>query len=518
MCLRDSRYSKWLNGVPAILDENENTLFEIKDFRHPLLVWNDFHEKKNTVVPTTFDVPSDLKVVAITGPNTGGKTVALKSIGLAVLMAKAGILLPCTGSPRLPWCKNVLADIGDEQSLQQNLSTFSGHILRISRILDAIASSHGTTLVLLDEVGAGTDPSEGTALAMALLKIMADRARLTIATTHFGELKALKYSDSRFENASVSFDSETIKPTFHLQWGIPGRSNAIEISQRLGLDSEVIKRAQEFINPASVDNVNQVIKGLEKQRERQQSAAEDAAALLAKTELLHEELLDSWQKQRQQTERFNEQGRFKLESSIREGQKEVRHLIKRLRDQNASGETARIAGKRLRQMEKGYRSNRRVPHVPGWVPKIGDKVRLSSIGKAGEIISFSDDGMQLTVLCGVFRSKVSLTEVESLDGQKAEINPSVQVKTSQVRKNLSLVRTKKNTLDVRGLRVHEAEGVIEEKLRNCSGALWVIHGIGSGKLKKGLRKWFDSLSYVEKVADAEPHDGGPGCSVVWMVD
>ena len=126
--LSRARYSKWLNGVPAILDEKENTLFEIKNFRHPLLVWNDFHEKKNTVVPTSFDVAPDLKVVAITGPNTGGKTVALKSIGLAVLMAKAGLLLPCTGSPRLPWCKNVLADIGDEQSLQQNLSTFSGHI------------------------------------------------------------------------------------------------------------------------------------------------------------------------------------------------------------------------------------------------------------------------------------------------------------------------------------------------------------------------------------------------------
>jgi DNA mismatch repair protein MutS2 len=504
--------------VPAILDEEENTLFEIKDFRHPLLVWNDFHEKKNRVVPTSFDVSANLKVVAITGPNTGGKTVALKSIGLAVLMAKAGLLLPCTGSPRLPWCKNILADIGDEQSLQQNLSTFSGHILRISRILDAIDSFPGTTLVLLDEVGAGTDPTEGTALAMALLKIMADRARLTIATTHFGQLKALKYSDSRFENASVSFDSETIQPTFHLQWGIPGRSNAIEISKRLGLDEQVIKSAQKFINPENVENVNQVIQGLEKQRERQQSAAEDAAALLAKTELLHEELLNSWQKQRQQSEEFNEQGRFKLESSIRDGQKEVRHLIKRLRDQNASGETARIAGQRLRQMEKGYRSDRRIQHITSWTPKIGEKVRLSSIGKAGEIISFSDDGMQLTVLCGVFRSKVSLTEVESLDGQKAEINPLVQVKTSQVRKNLSLVRTKKNTLDVRGLRVHEAEGVIEEKLRHCSGALWVVHGIGSGKLKKGLRKWLDSLSYIEKVADAEPHDGGLGCSVVWMID
>ncbi len=231
-----------------------------------------------------------------------------------------------------------------------------------------------------------------------------------------------------------------------------------------------------------------MIKGLEKQRERQQSAAEDAAALLAKTELLHEELLDRWQKQRQQSDEANEKGRLSLESSIREGQKEVRQLIKRLRDQNASGETARIAGQRLRQMEKGSRGNRRIQHSPRWTPEIGEKVRLSSIGKAGEIISFSDDGMQLTVQCGVFRSKVSFTEVESLDGQKAEINQLVQVKTSQVKKNLSLVRTKNNTLDVRGLRVHEAEGVIEEKLRNCSGALWVIHGIGSGKLKKGLRK------------------------------
>ncbi len=516
--LARARYSKWLNGVPAILEEEENTLFEIKDFRHPLLSWNDFHEKKTTVVPTSFDVSPSLKVVAITGPNTGGKTVALKSIGLAVLMAKAGLLLPCKGLPRLPWCKHILADIGDEQSLQQSLSTFSGHILRISRILDVIASSPGTTLVLLDEVGAGTDPTEGTALAMALLKIMADRARLTIATTHFGELKALKYSDSRFENASVSFDSETIKPTFRLQWGIPGRSNAIEISKRLGLDAEVIKSAQKFINPQSVDNVNQVIKGLEEQRERQQSAAEDAASLLAKTELLHEELLDSWQKQRQRSDTVNEKGRFNLESSIREGQREVRELIKRLRDQNANGETARVAGQRLRQLEKGSRRNRGIQNRPNWIPKIGEKVRLSSIGKAGEIISFSDDGMQLTVLCGVFRSTVDLSDIESLDGQKASLKTVINVNTSKVRKNFSLIRTKKNTLDVRGLRVHEAESVIEEKLRTCSGALWVIHGIGSGKLKKGLRQWFNTLSYIKKVADAEPFDGGAGCSVLWMIE
>ncbi len=515
--LARARYSKWLNGVPPILEDDENSSFDIKNFRHPLLVWNDFHSKKHQVVPISFDVSSDLKVVAITGPNTGGKTVALKSIGLAVLMAKTGLLLPCTGHPRMPWCENILADIGDEQSLQQNLSTFSGHILRISRILAAISDSPGTSLVLLDEVGAGTDPSEGTALAVALLKTMAARARLTIATTHFGELKALKYNDSRFENASVSFDSVTIKPTFHLQWGIPGRSNALEISQRLGLDIEVINSAQKLLNPKGLENINQVIRGLEEQRERQQSAAEDAAALLARTELLHEELLQGWQKQRQQTNEFNEKGRIKLESSIRDGQKEVRHLIKRLRDQNASGETARLAGQRLRQMEKGYRNNRKNEANQLWKPSIGEKVRLTAIGKAGEILSFSDDGMQLTVLCGVFRSTVDLTEVESLDGKKVRESQVVRINSSQIQKNFSNVRTKKNTVDVRGLRVHEAEGVIEEKLRNCSGALWIIHGIGSGKLKKGLRAWFETLPYIDKILDAEPHDGGLGCTVIFII-
>ncbi len=516
--LARARYSKWFNGVPPILEDEPNSPFDIKNFRHPLLVWNYFHDKKHKVVPISFDVSSDLKVVAITGPNTGGKTVALKSIGLAVLMAKIGLLLPCTGHPRMPWCENILADIGDEQSLQQNLSTFSGHILRISRILTAISDSPGTSLVLLDEVGAGTDPSEGTALAIALLKTMADRARLTIATTHFGELKALKYNDSRFENASVAFDSVTIQPTFHLQWGIPGRSNALEISQRLGLDIEVINSAQKLINPKGVENVNQVIRGLEEQRERQQSAAEDAAVLLARTELLHEELLQGWQKQRQQTDEFKEKGRIKLESSIRDGQKEVRHLIKRLRDQNASGETARLAGQRLRQMEKGYRNNRKNELNQLWKPIIGEKVRLTSIGKAGEIISFSDDGMQLTVLCGVFRSTVDLTEVESLDGKKVQVSQVVKINSSQIKKNFSTVRTKKSTVDVRGLRVHEAEGVIEEKLRNCSGALWIIHGIGSGKLKKGLREWFKTLPYIDKVIDAEPYDGGLGCTVIWIAN
>ncbi|MEB3200577.1 MAG: endonuclease MutS2, partial [Synechococcaceae cyanobacterium] len=192
--LARARYGAWLGAVRPELTASAAAAFELVDLRHPLLLWQQRREDGAAVVPVTVRVSPQLRVVAITGPNTGGKTVTLKSLGLAALMARAGLFLPCSGTPRLPWCAQVLADIGDEQSLQQNLSTFSGHIRRIARILEALpagdAPAGAASLVLLDEVGAGTDPQEGAALATALLQHLADRARLTVATTHFGELKA----------------------------------------------------------------------------------------------------------------------------------------------------------------------------------------------------------------------------------------------------------------------------------------------------------------------------------------
>ncbi len=515
--LTRARYGNWLGGVSPRLKKDDNSNFSVREFRHPLLVWKERKEGGHPVVPISFEVNSSLKVVAITGPNTGGKTVALKSIGLAVLMARAGLLLPCSERPCLPWCNQVLADIGDEQSLQQNLSTFSGHVKRISRILNSIEKSSGPTIVLLDEVGAGTDPTEGTALAIALLKTLADRARLTVATTHFGELKALKYTDKRFENASVAFDSESMAPTYHLQWGIPGRSNALLIASRLGFDDLIIERANELIGPKGLEDVNKVISGLEEQRKRQQEAAENAADLLVRTELLHEELLIRWQKQRAQSVESREIMRQKLEKSIREGQKEVRDLIRRLRQGGANGETARTVGQRFRQLENEYRPKVASKLRENWQPKLGETVRLLSLGKAAQIEGISDDGLQLTVRCGMFRSTVALIDVESLDGRKpSPIEPIVNVKMKATIGSGLSVRTSKNTVDVRGLRVHEAEVVVEEFLRTTAGPLWIIHGIGTGKLKRGLRNWLEGLAYVEKVVDADQKDGGGGCSVVWM--
>jgi len=515
LSLTRARYGQWLGAVPPQLEADPEAPLVLHDLRHPLLVWQERRAGGGAVVPISVEVSSHLRVVAITGPNTGGKTVTLKSIGLAALMARAGLWLPCSGRPSLPWCAQVLADIGDEQSLQQSLSTFSGHVKRIGRILEALHSGAAPALVLLDEVGAGTDPSEGTALATALLRSLADRARLTIATTHFGELKALKYSDPRFENASVAFDSDTLSPTYRLLWGIPGRSNALAIATRLGLDADVIAQARELLAPRAEGDVNAVIRGLEDQRQRQQAAAEDAAALLARTELLHEELLARWERQRQESSQRQEQGRQRLETSIRDGQKEVRRLIRRLRDGKADGETARQAGQRLRRLEADHKPRPERREHRDWRPEVGERIRLLALGKAAEVLAISDDGCQLSVRCGVLRSTVDLAAVESLDGRRpTPPQPVVKVKARAGGAGAQ-VRTSRNTVDVRGMRVHEAESAVEEVLRSASGPVWVIHGVGSGRLKRGLRAWLGTVPYVEKVCDAEQGDGGAGCSVVW---
>jgi DNA mismatch repair protein MutS2 len=528
--LARARYGQWMGGVRPELDGDPLAPLHLQDLRHPLLLWQERREGGAAVVPVTVRVEGPLRVVAITGPNTGGKTVTLKSVGLAALMARAGLFVPCAGTPRLPWCRQVLADIGDEQSLQQNLSTFSGHVRRIARILEALppagadlAGLGGADLVLLDEVGAGTDPAEGTALAIALLRQLAERARLTIATTHFGELKALKYSDDRFENASVAFDVETLSPTYRLQWGIPGRSNALAIASRLGLDAAVLEQAQGLLAPRGEGEVNQVIAGLENQRQRQQEAAEEAAALLARTELLHEELLERWQQQKQQSAELQEQRRLELERSIRDGQQEVRRIIRRLRqghdvDTTRLGETARRAGQRLKSLQQQHRPAPERRDHQGWLPKLGDRVRVLSLGKAGEVLALSADGRELTVRCGVMRLNLELSAIEGLNGEKPAPPPPPQVAIRSSRRlggGGPQVRTERNTVDVRGLRVHEAEAAVEDQLRTANGPLWVIHGIGTGKLKRGLRDWLATLPYVERVSDADQGDGGPGCSVIW---
>jgi len=513
--LTRSRYSKWIGGKTPILEKNP--IVSLSGFSHPLLIWEN--KKKGTPCPVAIDfyIKRNIKVVAITGPNTGGKTAALKGLGLALLMARSGLLIPSSNNPVIPFCPNIYVDIGDNQSLEENLSTFSGHISRIKKILESLKDKRGLSIVLLDEIGSGTDPLEGSALAMALLKAFADKSDITLATTHYGDIKALKYNDPRFENASVAFDEDSFKPKYILNWGIPGRSNALSISKRIGLDQKILNEAANYLEPREVDNINNIIKGLEKERIRQQNSAEAAAELIARTEILHEELKRNYEFQKINAEKIQENERYKLAKHIISAKKEVTNLIKKLKDQNANGDDTRIIGKRLKEIETEHLTQKTVEKSTSWIPKVGDFVKIKSLNSKGQIIDLDKNGELYEVKCGSFRSTLSVNDFEGINGEKPNFKRSmIEIKSTREDFSFSKIRTSKNTIDVRGLRVHEAEIIVEEKMRKFHGPLWIVHGIGTGKLKKGIRKWLSGLNYVDKIEDAANNEGGPGCSIAWI--
>ena len=510
-----SRYSNWIKGKAPKFESHINVLIE--GFTHPLLIWEHKTRGSGKPIPINFYITRSTKVVAITGPNTGGKTAALKGLGIALLMARAGLFIPSISAPVIPFCPNIFIDIGDEQTLNGNLSTFSGHILKINKILDSLNNKQGLSIVLLDEIGSGTDPAEGTALAIALLQEFAEKSDLTMATTHYGEIKALKYSDSRFENVSVSFDDETLIPTYSLNWGIPGRSNALSISKRIGLKQKIIDNAAKYLKPKEIENINQIIKGLEEQRIKQQNAAEQAAELIARTEILYEELKNNYEYQKLNAEKFQAKEREKLTKAIYKAKAEVVKLISKLRNKDATGEDSRTIGIRLKEIESKFTKTKKETLKASWKPKIGEFINIKTLNTKGIIIDSDDKGNIFKVKCGSFNSIVSLKDIEGINGEKPSLpKQKIEVKSQNLNLSFSKIRTSKNTIDLRGLRVDEAEILVEQKIKNFHGPLWMIHGVGTGKLRNGLRLWLSKLEYVEKIEDAPPSEGGAGCSIVWI--
>lgn len=520
-----ARYGLWLEAnPPRFINPAKEETTTLRRLRHPLLVWQQHHEEGVEVVPIDVLVKQETKVVAITGPNTGGKTVTLKTMGLAALMAKAGMFVPAKEPVEIPWFDVVLADIGDEQSLQQSLSTFSGHIRRISRIIEALQDKEiNNSLVLLDEVGAGTDPAEGSALAIALLKHLAENSLLTIATTHYGELKALKYQDERFENASVEFDDTTLKPTYRLLWGIPGRSNALTIAQRLGLNADIVEEAQSLVGVGSSEDVNQVIAALEEQRREQEAKAREAGELLEKTERFYSEVSEkasSLQEREQELKISQEQA---VTQAIVDAKKEIAKVIRQLQKgdltmqkaQQATAEVDRIAAKELAKTQTPK------PAKPGYKPKVGERVRIPRLNQTGEVLSINEATEQLAVRFGIMKMNVGMTEIESLDGQKAEVKPKATATAKKAtsikgKKPAVAVRTSKNTLDIRGKRVNDSEIKIDNAIAHAieSGMLWIIHGKGTGRLRQGVHEYLKRHPHVEKFELADQKEGGAGVTVV----
>ncbi|MEG4005127.1 endonuclease MutS2 [Microcoleus sp. Pol11C1] len=574
-----------------LLIRNLRSPITLRQLRHPLLVWQQQHEQGFPVVPVDLTIGPHIRVVAITGPNTGGKTVTLKTLGLAALMAKAGMFVAAREPVELPWFDNILADIGDEQSLQQSLSTFSGHIRRISRILEVlhnksqpegeensnlpitnsqqqdqeVTDTQNTvsalqilkpklqipqpqipipnsqfpipkSLVLLDEVGAGTDPSEGSALAIALLQYLAQHSLLTVATTHFGELKALKYQDSRFENASVEFDDNSMQPTYRLLWGIPGRSNALTIAKRLGLLAEIVEEAQTYVGGASQD-VNQVIAGLEAQRRKQETKAREATQLLHQTEKLHREVSQKAAALQERERELKIAQEVAVNEAIGSAKSEIAQIIRRLQSGNQTAQNAQQATETLNQISEKHLPSRQQPAKPkpGFMPKVGDRIRIPSLGQTAEVLSGPDANEELSVRFGIMKMTVKLGEIESLDGQKPETKAQLakaaaqaqalatakakQAAAEPAKPNPEIaIRTANNTIDLRGARVSDAEIEIDRALSKAVeyGVLWIIHGKGTGQLRRGVHDFLANHPQVSRFELASQKEGGAGVTVVYL--
>ncbi|BAY71019.1 endonuclease MutS2 [Anabaena sp. FACHB-709] len=521
MATARARYSLWLKAnPPRFIDRQEQEIITLRQLHHPLLVWQQQHEQGHAVIPVDLLISPHIRVVTITGPNTGGKTVTLKTLGLAALMAKVGLFVPAREPVEMPWFDQVLADIGDEQSLQQSLSTFSGHIRRISRILNALGTGEQdletpNSLVLLDEVGAGTDPAEGSALAIALLQYLADHAQLTVATTHFGELKALKYEDQRFENASVEFDDATLSPTYRLLWGIPGRSNALAIALRLGLKAEVVEQAKTQVGEAT-DEVNLVIAGLEAQRRRQETKAAEAQKILQQAERLYKEVSNKAAALQEREQSLKASQEIAVQQAITQAKGEIAKVIRRLQQGTATAQDAQQATNNLHQIAQKYQPAPPPKAKPGFVPKVGDRIRISQFGQTADVLTAPDEDGELTVRFGIMKMTVKLEDIESLDGQKPE--PITKAKPAPVTppppaQPVLAIRTSKNTVDLRGKRVADAEYILDKAISEATGPIWIIHGHGTGKLRQGVHTFLEQHPRVSRHEPAEQSDGGSGVTI-----
>ncbi|AKG22218.1 endonuclease MutS2 [Calothrix sp. 336/3] len=515
-----SRYSLWLKAnPPRFINRESGEIITLRQLRHPLLLWQEQHEQGHPVVPVDLLVQPETRVVTITGPNTGGKTVTLKTLGLGALMAKVGLFVPAREPVEIPWFDQVLADIGDEQSLQQSLSTFSGHIRRISRILSALdreEAEDSASLVLLDEVGAGTDPAEGSALAIALLQHLAAHTQLTMASTHFGELKALKYEDERFENASVEFDETTLSPTYRLLWGIPGRSNALAIALRLGLKAEVVEAAKEKIGGAS-DDVNQVIAGLEAQRRRQEIKATEAQNLLQQAEKLYKEVSAKADNLQEREKALKASQEVAVQQAIAQAKGEIAQVIRRLQKGTPSAQDAQQATNALNQIAEKFTPAPPPKAKLTFMPKVGDRIRIAKLGQTAEVITAPDSDGELTVRFGIMKMTVTLQDVESLDGKKAEAIAKPKATTPPPPPEPTLtIRTSQNTVDLRGRRVADAEIILDKAIAEGNGAIWIIHGHGTGKLRQGIHAFLHQHPRVSRFEAAEQAEGGTGVTIAYI--
>ncbi len=511
-----ARMAAAMKAVRPLMNDEGRTV--LNNARHPLIA-------KDKVVPTNISIGENYRMLLITGPNTGGKTVTMKTLGLMVLMAQSGLYLPVDQGSEIALYANIYADIGDEQSIEQSLSTFSAHMTHIVRILDKVESED---LLLLDELGAGTDPEEGAALAMSILEKLLAVQATTVATTHYSELKTFAYTREGIENACVEFDIETLRPTYRLLIGIPGASNAFAISRRLGLADSLILRAQQLVK-ADHAQFEHVINELENEKMMYEQRNADIAERQARVKKLEEKLLKAKEELSQKKGDIIRKAKDKSAALIRQTRRESEEVISQLKEQfDDLGIKARqqaIADARARINEASAKANPGIMAQKGVGQRIdlkkirvGDTVYVKKLDQKGTVLEIQ--GKDLTVQVGALRTKLKANACTFI-AHKAEEKPSNNTGSHKNSQSSSFLQKTQNIgrdIDIRGMMVDEAEMTLGKFIDDAVIAglsqVLIIHGKGTGALRKGVHAYLKGHRNVLSFQFADINEGGTGATVV----
>ena len=497
---------------PAIDDRG---YLDLRQARHPLI-----DPKK--VVPINVSIGKEYNTLVITGPNTGGKTVTLKTIGLLAMMCQSGLHIPAAGTSRMPVYKDIFADIGDEQSIEQSLSTFSSHM---RNTVELVEKAEKGTLVLLDELGAGTDPTEGAALAIAILERLASQGAQTVATTHYNELKKYAISTPGVENASMEFNVETLSPTYRLSIGVPGKSNAFEISKKLGLPAEIIDRANDLLEKGDIE-FEDVLSAIEADKKRAEDERDEAMALAASMRKQQEELQRREKllekREREALQQAKEEARAiikEAKDTASEVQKELRELskVQSLGERNKRLEQGR---RRLKETESKYQDGivREVNENPVSIDdvQVGDKVRLLTLDQTGEVLTLPDEKGDLMVKVGIMKINVNISDLMLINEKKSSKSKKGGSHYGKLYRAKAMAVS--TSVNVVGKNLEDATMEVEKYLDDAYMAgmkeVTVIHGRGQGILKEGLRQLFKRNKLVAAFRKGSYNEGGEGVTIV----
>jgi len=507
-----AKLARDLNATEPLLDK----FTDLKSARHPLI-------SPETVIPIDIQLGENFSMLLVTGPNTGGKTVSMKTLGLLALMTQSGLYIPAAFGSRIAVFGNIFADIGDEQSIEQSLSTFSAHMKKIVAILDDVTEND---LVLLDEIGAGTDPDEGAALAMSILERLLQIGAATIATTHYSELKTFAYSTDGIENACVEFDSETLRPTYRLLIGIPGASNAFSISQRLGLPQSLILRAKQLIT-ADHANFEKIISELETQRmifEQRNAEIFERQQQIAKNEKKIAEMRDEIAKTKGDIIR---KAKEKSAAMVRETKREAEEIIAALKEQFDDAGVKRR--QQVIQQSRDKLREAEIDSATGIIADkfvgtridkkkifVGDTVYIKPLDQKGTVLAIEDDS--LSVQIGAMRTTVKISSCRFVShGSQENFSPPA----NQNRGSLGLLQKTANvtrSIDIRGMTVDEAEQIcgkfIDDAQLSGLKQILIIHGKGTGALRIGVHNFLRGNNSVASFQFADQDEGGTGATLV----